>query len=70
MPPRLPLQAKLLVQCQLLIALSIQLALLIPTIVRLIQHYYIKEPYHTSLLSGEAWYKSFYMDTQNESEPN
>ena len=39
----------------ILIAITLQLSLLLPTITRLIHRYYMKEPYHTSILSGYAW---------------
>jgi len=38
-----------------LVAITLQLSLLLPTLMRLIQCYYMKEPYHTSILSGYAW---------------
>ena len=38
-----------------LTAVTLQLSLLLPTLIRLIHHYYMKEPYHTSILSGYAW---------------
>ena len=36
-------------------AVTLQLSLLLPTLTRLIHRYYLKEPYHTSILSGYAW---------------
>jgi len=39
----------------LLIAITLQLSLLLPTLMRLIARYHMKEPYHTSILSGYAW---------------
>jgi len=39
----------------LLIAITLQLSLLLPTLMRLIACYHMKEPYHTSILSGYAW---------------
>ena len=36
-------------------AITLQLSLLLPTLMRLILRYHMKEPYHTSLLSGHAW---------------
>ena len=38
-----------------LAAITLQLSLLLPTLMRLIHRYYMKEPYHTSILSGYAW---------------
>jgi len=39
----------------LLVAVTLQLSLLLPTLMRLIARYHMKEPYHTSILSGYAW---------------
>jgi len=39
----------------ILIAITLQLSLLLPTLMRLIYCYHMKEPYHTSILSGYAW---------------
>jgi hypothetical protein len=39
----------------ILVAITLQLSLLLPTLIRLIFRYHMKEPYHTSLLSGYAW---------------
>ena len=36
-------------------AITFQLSLLLPTLMSLIHRYYMKEPYHTSILSGYAW---------------
>jgi hypothetical protein len=36
-------------------AVTLQLSLLLPTLLRLIFRYHMKEPYHTSILSGYAW---------------
>ena len=36
-------------------AITLQLSLLLPTLMRLIFRYHMKEPYHTSVLSGYAW---------------
>ena len=36
-------------------AITLQLSLLLPTLIRLIFRYHMKEPYHTSILSGYAW---------------
>lgn len=38
-----------------LAAITFQLSLILPTLMRLIRRYYMKEPYHTSILSGYAW---------------
>jgi hypothetical protein len=35
--------------------ITLQLSLLLPTLMRLIYRYHMKEPYHTSILSGYAW---------------
>ena len=50
-----PTQANLHLHHTVLIAITFQLSLLLPTLMRLINHYYMKEPYHTSILSGYAW---------------
>jgi hypothetical protein len=39
----------------ILTAITLQLSLLLPTLMRLIFRYHMKEPYHTSILSGYAW---------------
>src|ERR1700682_6466607 len=39
----------------LLVAVTLQLSLLLPTLMRLIARYHMREPYHTSILSGYAW---------------
>jgi hypothetical protein len=39
----------------ILVAITLQLALLLPTLMQLIFRYHMKEPYHTSILSGYAW---------------
>ena len=41
--------------CTIIFAITLQLSLLLPTLMRLIHRYYMKEPYHTSILSGYAW---------------
>jgi hypothetical protein len=38
-----------------LVAITLQLSLLMPTLIHLIFCYHMKEPYHTSILSGYAW---------------
>ena len=39
----------------IIFAITLQLTLLWPTLMRLIFRYHMKEPYHTSILSGYAW---------------
>jgi c-di-GMP-related signal transduction protein len=39
----------------ILVAITLQLSLVLPKLTHLIHHYYMKEPYHTSILSGYAW---------------
>ena len=39
----------------ILVTITLQLSLLLPTLMRLMFRYYMKEPYHTSILSGYAW---------------
>ena len=39
----------------ILVTITLQLSLLLPTLIRLIFRYHMKEPYHTSILSGYAW---------------
>ena len=36
-------------------AITLQLSLLLPTLLHLMFRYYMKEPYHTSIMSGYAW---------------
>ena len=36
-------------------AITLQLSLLLPTLMHLVFCYHMKEPYHTSILSGYAW---------------
>ena len=36
-------------------AITLQLSLLLPTLMHLVFRYHMKEPYHTSILSGYAW---------------
>ena len=50
-----PSQATMHLNHTVLIAITLQLSLLLPTLMRLIHRYYMKEPYHTSILSGYAW---------------
>src|SRR6266446_6567986 len=50
-----PTQPRMHLHHTVLVAITLQLSLLLPTLMRLIQHYYMKEPYHTSILSGYAW---------------
>ena len=44
-------------------AVTLQLTLLLPTLMHLIACYYMKEPYHTSLLSGYAWQLAIFLYT-------
>ena len=39
----------------IIFAITLQLSLLLPTLMRLILCYHMKEPYYTSILSGYAW---------------
>ena len=39
----------------IIFTITLQLSLLLPTLMCLILHYHMKEPYHTSILSGYAW---------------
>jgi hypothetical protein len=39
----------------IILAITLQFSLLLPTLMRLIFRYHMKEPYHTSILSGYAW---------------
>lgn len=55
MPPRANPRTLRQIHHQIIILLSVQLAILIPTLVRIIHRFYIKVPYHTSILSGEGW---------------
>ena len=48
-------QARMHLHNTILIAITLQLSLLLPTLMRLIYRYHMKEPYHTSILSGYAW---------------
>jgi hypothetical protein len=50
-----PSQPMLHLHRTLLVAVTLQLSLLLPTLMRLIARYHLKEPYHTSILSGYAW---------------
>jgi hypothetical protein len=50
-----PSQARLHLHHTVLVAITLQLSLILPTLTCLILHYYMKEPYHTSILSGYAW---------------
>jgi hypothetical protein len=50
-----PAQARTHLHRTILVTITLQLSLLLPTLMRLIQCYYMKEPYHTSILSGYAW---------------
>jgi len=55
MPRHLTLLEQLRLQQQFVLALTAQLTLFLPTLVRLIFRYHLKTPYHTSILSGQAW---------------
>jgi hypothetical protein len=55
MPSRLSSQARMNLHRTILVTITLQLSLLVPTLLCLIFHYHMKEPYHTSLLSGYAW---------------
>jgi hypothetical protein len=50
-----PTQLRMRLNHTVLVAITVQLSLLLPTLMRLIHRYYMKEPYHTSILSGYAW---------------
>jgi hypothetical protein len=50
-----PSQARPHLHHTILVAITLQLSLLLPTLLRLIRRYYMKEPYHTLILSGYAW---------------
>ena len=54
-PSRLSSQARMNLHRTILVTITLQLTLLVPTLMRLIFHYHMKEPYHTSLLLGYAW---------------
>ena len=41
--------------CTILVVITLQLALFLPTLMHLIFHYHMKEPYHISIFSGYAW---------------
>jgi hypothetical protein len=50
-----PAQIRMHLHRAIFAAISLQLSLLLPTLMRLIFRYHMKEPYHTSILSGYAW---------------
>jgi hypothetical protein len=50
-----PSQAGMHIHHTILVAITLQLSLLLPTLMCLIHRYHMKEPYHTSILSGYAW---------------
>ena len=54
-PLHLSSQARMNLHRTILVTITLQLTLLMPTLMRLIFRYHMKEPYHTSLLSGYAW---------------
>ena len=41
--------------CTIFAAITLQLSLLLPTLMHLVFRHHMKEPYHTSILSGYAW---------------
>ena len=53
-PPHLSSQARMNLHCSILVTITLQLCLLLPTLMHLIFHYHMKEPYHTSIFSGYA----------------
>jgi hypothetical protein len=53
--PHLSSQARMTLLHTILVTITLQLSLLLPTLIRLIFCYHMKEPYHTSILSGYAW---------------
>jgi hypothetical protein len=53
--PRFSSKARMTLLRTVLVAIVVQLSLLLPTLIRLIFRYHMKEPYHTSILSGYAW---------------
>jgi hypothetical protein len=50
-----PGQARMHLHRSIIFAITVQLTLLLPTLMRLILRYHMKEPYHTSIFSGYAW---------------
>ena len=48
-------QARIHLHRTIIFTITVQLSLLLPTLMHLIFHYLMKEPYHTSILSGYAW---------------
>ena len=54
-PSHLSAEVKMTLHCAILVAITLQLSLLLPTLMCLIFRYHMKEPYHTSILSGYAW---------------
>ena len=50
-----PSQARMHLHHTVLVTIALQLSLILPTLTCLILHYYMKEPYHTSILFGRAW---------------
>ena len=43
------------VQIQLVHLAALLVTIVVPTILQIIRSLYVKEPYHTSILSGEGW---------------
>ena len=50
-----PQQARIHLHRTIFVAITLQLSLLLPTLMWLMFRYHMKEPYHTSILSGYAW---------------
>jgi hypothetical protein len=50
-----PAQIRMHLHRAIIAAIALQLSLLLPTLMRLVFRYHMKEPYHTSILSGYAW---------------
>ena len=50
-----PAQPRVHMHHTILVVITLQLTLLLPTLMHLIHWYYMKEPYPTSILSGYAW---------------
>jgi hypothetical protein len=48
-------QARMHLHHTIIFAVTLQLSLILPTLIRLIFRYHLKQPYHTSIFSGYAW---------------
>jgi hypothetical protein len=48
-------QARMHLHRTIIFAVTLQLSLILPTLIRLIFRYHLKQPYHTSIFSGYAW---------------